>query len=131
MPGVVICGTGPTAADAEPVLGDESLAGLAWLVAAVLSVGVGDPVGEPVSDGLLVVGVAVGDDEVGLGELLADVEGEDDGLGDAVCDAEPALQLGDPFGEEVPLWPTGVPFPLTLPVLPDDGALVLDPPPVK
>jgi hypothetical protein len=127
--GVVICGPGPTAADAEPALGDESLSGLAWLVAAVLSVG--DGVGVPVSGGLLLVGFAVGDDEVGLGELLADVEGEDDGLGDAVCDVEPALQLGDPFGEEVPLWLTGVPLPLTLPVLPDDGALVLDPPPVK
>ncbi|MGN6680410.1 MAG: hypothetical protein ACTHKL_21825 [Streptosporangiaceae bacterium] len=129
MLGVVICGTGPTAADAEPALGDESLAGLAWLVAAVLSVG--DGVGVPVSGGLLLVGFAEGEVEVGLGEVLVVVDCDGDGLADALGDGEPALQLGDPLGEEVPLWLTGVPLPLTVPVLPDDGALVLDPPPVK
>lgn len=67
----------------------------------------GEPLGpgEPASV-VLTVGLGDADVEVGVGELLGDDEVGCDGdaIGDALADPEPALQLGDVAGDELPPW---------------------------
>lgn len=120
--GVALPGTGMAPADtgwlpAGP--GGESGGWVAWPDAEPVgdgdSVGVGDVVSVGVD-----VGLGEGDGE---GEPADDDpgDGEGEGLAEALADDPPALQLGEPCGDALPLWPSRPPRPLALPELPDDG----------
>jgi hypothetical protein len=110
---VFAIGTVVMPGDAAWLPGDGSPDGFAWLDAAVLSVGNGEPLAGGELDSVVLLGLGDGDGEVGPGELDGDDDGDvvGDGLIGVVGGAEPALQLGDTFDDPLPLWLTGPPLP--------------------
>jgi hypothetical protein len=119
--GVELPGTGMTPAEA----GGESGGWVAWPVAEPVGDGESVGVGDVVSVGVD-VGLGEGD---GVGEPADDdpADGEGEGLAVALADA-PALQLDEPCGDALPLWPNCPPPPMVVPE-PDDGAVAVEVPP--
>jgi hypothetical protein len=120
--GVELPGTGMTPAEA----GGESGGWVAWPVAE--PVGDGESVGDGDVESVEVdVGLGEGD---GVGEPADDDpgDGEGEGLAVALADA-PALQLDEPCGDALPLWPNCPPPPMVVPELPDDGPPAVEVPP--